>query len=168
MDTVPEVYASSTERATDGSVRLYQMSFLTLAINGCSVTMGRGFMKACVLILVILCLCQREVQGMIMRPSKGRHGMRRESTPVKTIQSEDGDVIDCICIYEQPSLFHPSLMNHEIQWAAMLPDQYDDISTDETNDLARKGGGGRKSIQKAVQTGMAQEREMSKGDDTYC
>ncbi|KAF3775327.1 hypothetical protein EJ110_NYTH50740 [Nymphaea thermarum] len=68
--TVPEVYASSTERVTDGS-------------------------------------------GMIMRPSEGRHDMRRESTPVKTIQSEDGDVIDCICIYDQPSLFHPSFMNHE-------------------------------------------------------
>ncbi|XP_049933835.1 uncharacterized protein LOC116254997 [Nymphaea colorata] len=86
--------------------------------------MGRGFMQACVLILAILCLCQREVHGMITRPSKGRHGMRRESTPVKTIQSGDGDVIDCICIYEQPSLFHPSLMNHEIQMRPMtLPER---------------------------------------------
>ncbi|CAN6476250.1 unnamed protein product [Victoria cruziana] len=76
--------------------------------------MERGFV-ACVLITTSLCLCQRDVHGMIPRPGDGRHGMRRKSTPLKTISSEDGDVIDCIRIYEQPSLRHPLLMNHEIQ-----------------------------------------------------
>nr|XP_016475958.1 PREDICTED: uncharacterized protein LOC107797575 [Nicotiana tabacum] len=35
--------------------------------------------------------------------------------PVKSIQSEDGDVIDCIDIFKQPALSHPALKNHKIQ-----------------------------------------------------
>nr|XP_027120602.1 uncharacterized protein LOC113737597 [Coffea arabica] len=34
---------------------------------------------------------------------------------VKSIQSEDGDVIDCIDIYKQPAFKHPALRNHKIQ-----------------------------------------------------
>ncbi|CAN6682350.1 unnamed protein product [Malus baccata var. baccata] len=36
---------------------------------------------------------------------------------VKTIQSEDGDIIDCIDIYKQPAFDHPALTNHTIQMA---------------------------------------------------
>lgn len=31
------------------------------------------------------------------------------------LQSEDGDIIDCIDIYKQPGLDHPALKNHIIQ-----------------------------------------------------
>ncbi|GMI88514.1 hypothetical protein like AT5G25950 [Hibiscus trionum] len=34
---------------------------------------------------------------------------------VKTIQSEDGDIIDCVDIYKQPAFDHPALKNHIIQ-----------------------------------------------------
>ncbi|GMI83888.1 hypothetical protein like AT5G25950 [Hibiscus trionum] len=34
---------------------------------------------------------------------------------VKTIQSEDGDVIDCVDIHKQPAFDHPALKNHVIQ-----------------------------------------------------
>ncbi|CAI9093615.1 OLC1v1029162C1 [Oldenlandia corymbosa var. corymbosa] len=34
---------------------------------------------------------------------------------IKSIQSEDGDVIDCVDIYKQPALNHPALRNHKIQ-----------------------------------------------------
>ncbi|XP_057440235.1 uncharacterized protein LOC130732141 [Lotus japonicus] len=34
---------------------------------------------------------------------------------VKTIKSEDGDIIDCIDIYKQPAFDHPVLKNHTIQ-----------------------------------------------------
>ncbi|CAI9093617.1 OLC1v1029164C2 [Oldenlandia corymbosa var. corymbosa] len=37
---------------------------------------------------------------------------------LKSIQSEDGDIIDCVDIYKQPALNHPALRNHKIQ---MLP-----------------------------------------------
>ncbi|KAK8698566.1 hypothetical protein V6N13_114678 [Hibiscus sabdariffa] len=34
---------------------------------------------------------------------------------MKTIQSEDGDIIDCVDIYKQPAFDHPALKNHVIQ-----------------------------------------------------
>ncbi|XP_059462308.1 protein neprosin-like isoform X2 [Corylus avellana] len=34
---------------------------------------------------------------------------------VKTIQGKDGDVIDCVDIYQQPAFDHPLLKNHTIQ-----------------------------------------------------
>ncbi|KAF5748412.1 hypothetical protein HS088_TW04G00366 [Tripterygium wilfordii] len=34
---------------------------------------------------------------------------------VKTIYSEDGDIIDCVDINKQPALDHPALKNHKIQ-----------------------------------------------------
>ncbi|XVF25079.1 hypothetical protein REPUB_Repub13aG0182900 [Reevesia pubescens] len=40
---------------------------------------------------------------------------------IKTIQSEDGDVIDCVDIYKQPAFNHPLLSNHTIQ---MKPSSY--------------------------------------------
>ncbi|XVF74462.1 hypothetical protein PTKIN_Ptkin13bG0112200 [Pterospermum kingtungense] len=40
---------------------------------------------------------------------------------IKTIQSEDGDVIDCVDIYKQPAFDHPLLKNHTIQ---MKPSSY--------------------------------------------
>ncbi|XP_043705200.1 uncharacterized protein LOC122655013 [Telopea speciosissima] len=35
--------------------------------------------------------------------------------PIKSIQSEDGDIIDCIDMHKQPAFDHPSLQNHIIQ-----------------------------------------------------
>ncbi|KAK7311406.1 hypothetical protein RJT34_09536 [Clitoria ternatea] len=43
--------------------------------------------------------------------------------PVKTIKSEDGDIIDCVDIYKQPAFDHPALKNHTIKMMA------DDSST---------------------------------------
>ncbi|KAK6284434.1 PREDICTED: uncharacterized protein LOC18596072 [Theobroma cacao] len=40
---------------------------------------------------------------------------------IKTIQSEDGDVIDCVDIYKQPAFNHPLLKNHTVQ---MKPSSY--------------------------------------------
>ncbi|OMO62867.1 hypothetical protein COLO4_32851 [Corchorus olitorius] len=40
---------------------------------------------------------------------------------IKTIQSEDGEVIDCVDIYKQPAFDHPLLKNHTIQ---MKPSSY--------------------------------------------
>ncbi|XP_056842965.1 uncharacterized protein LOC130495576 [Raphanus sativus] len=34
---------------------------------------------------------------------------------LKTIKSEDGDIIDCVDIYKQPAFDHPALRNHKIQ-----------------------------------------------------
>ncbi|KAH1105431.1 hypothetical protein J1N35_009199 [Gossypium stocksii] len=50
---------------------------------------------------------------------------------VKSIQSEDGDIIDCIDIYKQPSLDHPSLKNHIIQLAPSYNPNMEEIQTSE-------------------------------------
>ncbi|XP_050264796.1 uncharacterized protein LOC126708858 isoform X1 [Quercus robur] len=34
---------------------------------------------------------------------------------IKSIKSEDGDIIDCVDIYKQPAFDHPALRNHTIQ-----------------------------------------------------
>ncbi|XP_039123920.1 uncharacterized protein LOC120260500 [Dioscorea cayenensis subsp. rotundata] len=34
---------------------------------------------------------------------------------VKSIKSEDGDIIDCVNIYKQPAFDHPLLKNHKIK-----------------------------------------------------
>ncbi|KAM0944721.1 putative neprosin activation peptide [Dioscorea sansibarensis] len=34
---------------------------------------------------------------------------------VKSIKSEDGDIIDCVDIYKQPAFDHPLLKNHKIK-----------------------------------------------------
>jgi len=41
--------------------------------------------------------------------------MNTKSKIVLLLQSEDGDIIDCVSIYNQSSLDHPALKNHTIQ-----------------------------------------------------
>ncbi|KAI4302000.1 hypothetical protein L6164_035224 [Bauhinia variegata] len=41
--------------------------------------------------------------------------------PVLTIQSPDGDIIDCVHKRKQPALDHPLLKNHKIQKAPIMP-----------------------------------------------
>ncbi|XP_065870281.1 protein neprosin-like [Euphorbia lathyris] len=43
------------------------------------------------------------------------HLNRLNKTPVKSIKSPDGDIIDCVHISHQPAFDHPSLRNHTIQ-----------------------------------------------------
>ncbi|XP_044463276.1 uncharacterized protein LOC123194181 [Mangifera indica] len=52
----------------------------------------------------------RETQYVIDRKLKALN-----KPAVKTIMSEDGDTIDCVDIYKQPSLDHPALKNHTVQ-----------------------------------------------------
>ncbi|KAJ1276955.1 hypothetical protein BS78_05G256400 [Paspalum vaginatum] len=49
---------------------------------------------------------RRQVQSLLRRLNK---------PPVKTIESLDGDIIDCVPISKQPAFDHPSLHNHTIQ-----------------------------------------------------
>ncbi|KAL5995969.1 hypothetical protein ACLOJK_026042 [Asimina triloba] len=41
--------------------------------------------------------------------------LKKPAATLKTIQSEDGDIIDCVDIYKQPAFDHPALKNHIIQ-----------------------------------------------------
>ncbi|KAK9683838.1 hypothetical protein RND81_10G168000 [Saponaria officinalis] len=48
---------------------------------------------------------------------------------VKSIQSSDGDIIDCVGIYDQPAFDHPALKNHTIQMRPSF-----DLKQDAIND----------------------------------
>ncbi|CAD6252406.1 unnamed protein product [Miscanthus lutarioriparius] len=49
---------------------------------------------------------RQEVQSLLRRLNK---------TPLATIQSPDGDIIDCVHVSKQPAFDHPLLKNHTIQ-----------------------------------------------------
>ncbi|KAI4337112.1 hypothetical protein L6164_015565 [Bauhinia variegata] len=53
---------------------------------------------------------------------------------VKTIKSEDGDIIDCVDIYKQPAFDHPALKNHRIQMRPSFypASQYSSAKNDES------------------------------------
>ncbi|KAF1886832.1 hypothetical protein Lal_00046070 [Lupinus albus] len=52
---------------------------------------------------------------------------------LKTIQSEDGDIIDCIHIHKQPAFDHPALKYHKIQMAPT----YNSTKKDQTTSWTR-------------------------------
>ncbi|WJX35342.1 hypothetical protein P8452_23349 [Trifolium repens] len=52
---------------------------------------------------------------------------------VKSIKSEDGDIIDCVDIYKQPAFDHPALKNHTIQRIPSFLLESQSSSTSTTN-----------------------------------
>ncbi|XP_058223054.1 protein neprosin-like [Rhododendron vialii] len=59
---------------------------------------------------------------------------------MKSIHSEDGDIIDCVDIYNQPAFNHPALRNHTIQ---MTPSYHPTMErTSTTMKASTKGKGG--------------------------
>ncbi|KAI4350123.1 hypothetical protein L6164_010636 [Bauhinia variegata] len=50
-----------------------------------------------------------------------RHLDKINKPPVLTIESPDGDIIDCVHKRKQPALDHPLLKNHKIQKAPTMP-----------------------------------------------
>ncbi|KAL0007048.1 hypothetical protein SO802_008550 [Lithocarpus litseifolius] len=61
--------------------------------------------------------------------------LKRLNKPaLKTIESPDGDIIDCVDIYKQPAFDHPLLKNHTIK---MRPSSYPEgFSFDESNNVS--------------------------------
>ncbi|XP_040956028.1 uncharacterized protein [Gossypium hirsutum] len=66
------------------------------------------------LTLVLSYLCNR-VNGNANFKDVEEKLKQLNKPAVKTIQSEDGDIIDCVDIYKQPAFDHPALKNHVIQ-----------------------------------------------------
>ncbi|XP_030448717.2 uncharacterized protein LOC115671320 [Syzygium oleosum] len=68
--------------------------------------------KLAILFLVLFLVDHASVAQFV----RGRRDVRRESkNAAKTIETEDGDVIDCVDIEKQPALDHPLLKGHKIQ-----------------------------------------------------
>ncbi|XP_072983294.1 protein neprosin-like [Typha latifolia] len=76
------------------------------------------------ILLVLLCIAvvgDKLVHGGRSIPSMEKElGVEKKlkllnRPAVKTIQSEDGDIIDCVDIYKQPAFDHPLLKDHKIK-----------------------------------------------------
>ncbi|KAI4376971.1 hypothetical protein MLD38_014671 [Melastoma candidum] len=59
---------------------------------------------------------------------------------IKSILSEDGDVMDCVDMYKQPAFDHPALMDHKLQ---MAPSDHLPV---ETSSLSEEPGSGKQGI----------------------
>ncbi|WVZ51527.1 hypothetical protein U9M48_002666 [Paspalum notatum var. saurae] len=83
--------------------------------------------RACVVALVvmavtILCFERAAAAGTAGRSDVQRLLRRLNKPPVATIQSPDGDTIDCVHISKQPAFDNPILKNHTIQmWPSSHP-----------------------------------------------
>ncbi|XP_010923381.1 protein neprosin-like [Elaeis guineensis] len=80
------------------------------------VSMSYGLVVLLLLIISLWCIeakmQQLEVQQLLKRLNK---------PAVKSIKSPDGDIIDCVRIYDQPAFDHPLLKNHTIQMRPSFP-----------------------------------------------
>ncbi|CAF1779785.1 hypothetical protein HID58_088799 [Brassica napus] len=66
-----------------------------------------------------------------------KHLNKINKTPVFTIQSPDGDVIDCVPKRKQPALDHPLLKHHKIQRApTRMPQMMGKERTDDVKEAA--------------------------------
>ncbi|KAF8407129.1 hypothetical protein HHK36_006254 [Tetracentron sinense] len=70
-------------------------------------------------VLIARTLSHGFVEGRRNIEVKDRELVRHKAA-VKSIESEDGDVIDCVDIYKQPAFDHPLLKNHKIQMKPSL------------------------------------------------
>ncbi|XP_058738703.1 protein neprosin-like [Vicia villosa] len=72
-----------------------------------------------------------------------RHLDKINKPPVLTIESEDGDLIDCVHKRNQPALDHPLLKNHKIQKKpSMMPKEMTmNINVESINEKNSKNGG---------------------------
>ncbi|XP_076900502.1 protein neprosin-like [Bidens hawaiensis] len=73
----------------------------------------KGLFLFVFVVSLLSCAAARQPQTQKLKVHK--HLKRLNKTPVKTIQSPDGDMIDCVHISKQPAFDHPFLKDHKIQ-----------------------------------------------------
>ncbi|XP_038698979.1 uncharacterized protein LOC119996421 [Tripterygium wilfordii] len=83
-------------------------------------------MKLCIFFMCLLFSTPRSSSSSQWTVQVRNHLKRLNKPPVKSIKSPDGDIIDCVHIYDQPALDHPSLRNHtiEVTTFSMRPSVY--------------------------------------------
>lgn len=63
-----------------------------------------------------------------------KHLRRLNKPALSSIQSPDGDIIDCVLLSQQPAFDHPLLKNHKIQMRPNFPEQLSvNLTKDETS-----------------------------------
>ncbi|KAJ0806624.1 putative neprosin activation peptide [Helianthus annuus] len=89
-----------------------------------------GFLLFFVLFLdLVLLSCARQQSASRQKLQVHKHLKRLNKKPVKSIESPDGDIIDCVHISHQPAFDHPFLKDHKIQ---MRPNYHPEGLYDET------------------------------------
>ncbi|XWS17666.1 hypothetical protein CRYUN_Cryun33cG0087200 [Craigia yunnanensis] len=111
---------------------------------------SHGFKGMVILLGITLCYVFGEGDFGLARSRQKILEGRKPNNPgrhvVKSIQSEDGDIIDCIDIYKQSALDHPSLRKHIIQMTPSYNPTMEAIPTSEqssrivTSQLWKKNG----------------------------
>ncbi|CAN6373632.1 unnamed protein product [Urochloa humidicola] len=91
--------------------------------------------RACLITLVVALSAVAAAVGVADTAEQRRRQVRSllkrlNKAPVASIQSPDGDIIDCVHISKQPAFDHPLLKNHTIQ---MRPSYYPEGSSDDSN-----------------------------------
>ncbi|GAB4829687.1 hypothetical protein Ancab_019341 [Ancistrocladus abbreviatus] len=61
------------------------------------------------------------IEGRHIQSFKGSDSAMSPRGTVKTIEGDDGEIVDCVDIYKQPAFDHPLLKNHKLQ---MEPSNY--------------------------------------------
>ncbi|XP_060217849.1 protein neprosin-like [Lycium barbarum] len=77
----------------------------------------------CLFLLFMVSVVEAK-QGMSLSAQKlevQKHLNRLNKTPIKSIKSPDGDIIDCVNMSHQPAFDHPLLKNHTLQ---MMPNYH--------------------------------------------
>ncbi|RCV39621.1 hypothetical protein SETIT_8G238700v2 [Setaria italica] len=92
--------------------------------------------RACLIALVVALAVVEAAAGAAAGTSEQRRRQvrsllkRLNKNPLASIQSADGDIIDCVPISKQPALDHPLLKNHTIQ---MHPSYHPEGLSDDSN-----------------------------------
>ncbi|XP_062086911.1 protein neprosin-like [Humulus lupulus] len=66
-------------------------------------------------LLTLAILCYVLIPNIDFADGRRLHKFGKRKGTIKTIESDDGDVIDCVDIYKQPAFDHPLLKNHTIE-----------------------------------------------------
>ncbi|XP_043704012.1 uncharacterized protein LOC122654099 isoform X2 [Telopea speciosissima] len=95
------------------------------------------FFQTCTLSLALNYTNYRHV-GSLRLARIQRHLDKINKPSIKTIQSPDGDVIDCVFKHKQPALDHPLLKNHKIQRVAPKRPKVRMVSRDNGSEGVRR------------------------------
>ncbi|XP_022961958.1 uncharacterized protein LOC111462577 isoform X1 [Cucurbita moschata] len=89
--------------------------------------MGKRFLLGMLIVTLTVIVCGAVEGGSLSKQKSMRMNSLRKQA-IKSIRSEDGDIIDCVSIYDQPAFDHPALRNHTIQLAPTYDPTIDEHS----------------------------------------
>ncbi|KAG2534430.1 hypothetical protein PVAP13_9NG064531 [Panicum virgatum] len=118
--------------------------------------MGTTRGVACLLVAVICLSCAAAAAAARSPAARLHRHLKRFNKPaVKSIESPDGDIIDCVHISHQPAFDHPYLKNHTVQ---MRPNYHPEGLYDESKtNVASTSSGEKPKVQLWHQNGRCPE-----------